>query len=106
MLQDTSRAAWDKVQPKLGKAQHEVLETIRKHTEGLTNSEIAHYLGWTINRVTPRCQELRTMGLVLDDGRRMCRVTNSPAHAWKAKTPVLPPAFEKPEKVEAGLWES
>lgn len=91
---DTSLQAWDRIQPKLGKAQSAVLEIVRKHPEGLTNSEIAYYLEWTINRVTPRCQELRTMGLLIDDGKRMCRVTKSTAHSYKAKTPVLPPAFE------------
>ena len=40
------------------------------------------------------------MGLILDAGRRRCKVTGSTAHCWKAKHPVLPPAREIP-KVEA-----
>jgi hypothetical protein len=60
-----------------------------------TNAELAAQLGWTINRVTPRILELRTMGLVLDTGRRTCTITRSSAHAWKAKEPVLPPAVQE-----------
>jgi hypothetical protein len=63
-----------------------------------TNAEIADKLGWAINRVTPRCNELRRLELVLDAGRRKCRITGSNAHAWKAKYPVLPPAMKPPEK--------
>jgi hypothetical protein len=94
MIRDTSNEAYQRIAPKIGSAQAAVLHTVRQHPEGLTNAEIAHYLGWTINRVTPRCYELREMGLLIDVGRRICRKTHSPAHAYKAKSPVLPPAFE------------
>jgi hypothetical protein len=30
----------------------------------LTNAELAHYVQWTINRVTPRTNELRKMGVL------------------------------------------
>ena len=39
--------------------------------------------------------ELRNMGLVLEAGKRTCRITGSTAHAWRSKHPVLPEAFEK-----------
>jgi hypothetical protein len=42
--------------------------------------------------------ELRKQGLVLEAGRRTCKVTGGTAWAWKAKHPVLPPAFAEVEK--------
>jgi hypothetical protein len=93
MISDTSRSAFERVQPKITRSQKEVLDVIRAHPEGLTNAEIGHYLKWPVNRVTPRRNELAKMGLLVDDGIRECRVTHSSAHAFKAKSPVLPPAF-------------
>lgn len=60
-----------------------------------TNAEIARALSVPINTITPRVLELRKMGLILDAGRRMCKVTGSTVHAWRAKHPVLPPAREE-----------
>jgi hypothetical protein len=105
MLTDTSYDAFQKVRPNVTKSQAAVLKVIREHPEGLTDAEINYYLGWTINRVTPRRNELmerqkgdpqnRTrLGLIYDAGIRPCRVTKSSAHAWKARVPVLPAARE------------
>lgn len=60
-----------------------------------TSCEIAAALNLPINTVTPRVRELRTQGLVLA-AKRQCKITGRTAWAWKAKHPVLPPAF--PEK--------
>ncbi len=97
MIQDTSLEALNRVQPKINRSQDAVLQVIRAHPEGLTDAEINHYLQWTINRVTPRRGELLEKKLIYDIGRRICRKTGSPAHAYKAKSPVLPPAFEPME---------
>jgi hypothetical protein len=105
MIQDTSLEAYLKLK-KADTRRDQVLQTLRLLPDA-TNAELADKLGWPINRVTPRINELRVrepgekakikLGLVLDAGRRTCRVTGSTAHAWKAKYPVLPPAFkEKP----------
>ena len=65
----------------------------------MTNAEIAHGMGKPINEITPRCLELRKLGLVLESGRRRCKVTGNTAKTWAAKYPVLPPAFEpNPER--------
>jgi hypothetical protein len=48
--------------------------------------------------------ELRTMELVFEAGRRTCKVTGSMAHAWKAKHPVLPPAFKPKEETPQTLF--
>jgi hypothetical protein len=93
MIQDTSRLAFERVQPKITRSQKEVLNIIRAHPEGLTDAEINYYLGWTINRVTPRRGELEKMGKIVREKARICRVTHSSAHSFKTKEIVLPPAF-------------
>jgi hypothetical protein len=50
-----------------------------------SNEEIAHYLGWPINRVVGRTFELRQFGVVLDGGRRKCRITGNLVHIWRLK---------------------
>lgn len=97
MQRDTSRWAYDLATQNLGAKQKEVLDCVRFFPDA-TNAEIAARLGWPVNRVTPRCLELREQGLILEAGRRRCKVTGNTAHAWKAKFPVLPPAFEPSPK--------
>jgi hypothetical protein len=74
MIQDTSLHAFRKVT--ISKSQDAVLKIIRAHPEGLTDAEINHYLGWTINRVTPhRGELLNEKGLIYYAGR----LTSKPA---------------------------
>ena len=94
MIQDTSAHAWALLTKDLTDRQKEVLDALRFFPDA-TNAEIAARLGWPINRVTPRMGELRTQGLVLEAGKRTCKVTGGTAHAWRAKHPVLPEAFPK-----------
>ena len=107
MIQDTSFQAFSKVQPKINRRQQEVLQVIREHPEGLTDAEINHYLGWTINRVTPPRGDLMErkendpkerirLGLIYEAGVRICRKNHNPAKTYKARDITLPPAFEKP----------
>jgi hypothetical protein len=99
MIQDTSLWAYACATQDLGKKQKEVFDALRFFPDA-TNAELAARLGWPVNRITPRCLELRKMGLILDAGKRTCKVTGSTAHCWKAKHPVLPDAFtnEKEER--------
>jgi hypothetical protein len=99
MIQDTSLFAYSVATQNLGAKQKQVLDALRFFPDA-TNAEIAAHLKWPVNRITPRCLELRTMGLILEAGRRRCKVTGSTAHAWRAKHPVLPPARDE-KKVEA-----
>jgi len=50
-----------------------------------TNEEVAHHLGWEINRVVGRTFELREFGVVINAGKRRCRITGEIAHTWKVK---------------------
>ena len=97
MIQDTSLWAYERASKDLGKKQKEVLDALRYFPDA-TNAEIGARLGWPINRVTPRMNELRKQELVLQGGKRPCKITGSTAYAWRAKYPVLPPAFNEVEK--------
>ncbi len=65
-----------------------------------TNAELAQKMNKPIKRITPRILELRNMAPVFDAGKRKCKVTGNMAHAWKAKHPILPPAFSEEKKGE------
>jgi hypothetical protein len=96
MIQSTSIEIFLKeVYPTLRARQRPLLHFLRSSGGDHTNAEIAAALSLPINHVTPRCLELRQLGLVLESGRRRCRVTGNTAKAWKAKYPVLPPAREE-----------
>jgi hypothetical protein len=97
MIQDTSLHAYALATQNLGAKQKQVLDALRFFPDA-TNAEIAAHMGWPINRVTPRMGELRDQELVLDAGRPRCKVTGGMARAWRAKHPVLPPAFKEVEK--------
>jgi hypothetical protein len=100
MIQDTSLEIFLKeVYPNLAARQRPVLHFLRNAGGDHTNAEIAQALARPINEITPRCLELRKLGLVLESSRRRCKVTGNTAKAWKAKYPVLPPAREE-AKVE------
>jgi hypothetical protein len=99
-IQDTSLEAFFKLKDAQTR-RDQVLQTLRLFADA-TNAELADRLRWPINRVTPRINELRQNkhgALVLDNGRRACKITGATAHAWKAKYPVVPPAFP-PKPVE------
>lgn len=84
-MQQTSLLAWDEIKQDLGDKQKIVLDTIRGASyDGLTNMEISKILDWSVNRVTPRVNELRKLGLVVLVCKRNCRVTGYRALAWGA----------------------
>lgn len=50
---------------------------------GITNTEIADYIGWPINTVTPRVNELCKKGRLEEFERRKCKITGRLAIAWR-----------------------
>ncbi|HEY2471040.1 MAG TPA: winged helix-turn-helix domain-containing protein [Terracidiphilus sp.] len=90
---DTSLWAYALATQNLGARQKQILDALRVFPDA-TNAELEKHTGWKINTITPRIGELRKLGLVLDAGARVCKATGHRAHAWRAKHPVLPPAFE------------
>jgi len=54
-----------------------------------SNEEIAHHLGWEINRVVGRTFELRQYGIVVLAGKRKCRRTGMIVSVWQKKNDPL-----------------
>ena len=67
MIQQTSLKAYQSVN--INKNQTMVLRVIRS-MPGVCNKEIAHVLGWDINRVTPRVLELREKEIINSPGTK------------------------------------
>ena len=81
-VQETSlRAYFDEVIDKIGHNQLIVVKVLHNHGD-LTNMEISNILGWSINRVTPRTNELRKMNIIVLKDKRDCTVTGRKAMVW------------------------
>ena len=86
MVEETSREAYELIKHLISDKQKEVLQVFKKHSDqSFTNMELANELGWSINRVTPRTNELRKMGLLQTVGKRACRVTGNTAYAMELR---------------------
>lgn len=85
MIAETSLEAYQKVKPKINNRQRIVLDVI-KVNGAITNEGISDALGWPINQVTPRVNELRYAGFVGEEGRGMNR-TGYSAKLWSARDP-------------------
>lgn len=84
MIADTSLEAYQSIE-NIGSKQAAVLSAINA-LGAPTNREIAEHLGWEINRVTPRCLELRERGLVVESDTRQCTIGARNAKTWRAVT--------------------
>jgi len=78
----TSILAYEEVLNSLGKRQIQVLKALGK-LRSATNMMIAGFLGWSINRVTPRVFELRKKRLIRQDKIGLCKITNRTAIYWR-----------------------
>tara|TARA_R110000824_G_scaffold181898_6_gene362769 strand:+ start:2856 stop:3173 length:318 start_codon:yes stop_codon:yes gene_type:complete len=67
----------------LTKRQAEVLKCLTQELGSGTNRMIAKKLGWDINRVTGRINELRNKGLVIYSGDFYDAETNRTVNVWK-----------------------
>ena len=81
-VQDTSAQAYYAVLQTLGYKQEMVYLKL-KEIGNATNNELKQALGWEINTVTPRVNELRKLGIVKEGTRRPCRVSGMTAIAWE-----------------------
>lgn len=85
-VRSTSRQAFfNDVKPKLGQKQHQVLMTLQMAKRPVCNQELAEYLDWPINAVTPRVAELRELGKVEEACRAVYPVTNRKVIYWQPK---------------------
>lgn len=91
MVRDTSITAYVReVAPTIGARQLAVLEVFEDGRDH-TNHEISKLLGWSINRVTPRVNELCKLGILEDGGRRADGETGRAVIAWRLKSvPIVP----------------
>ena len=83
-VQETSTKAYrEEVKPTLGDRQKCVVDAfVSNDYRSMTNKEIADFLQWEINCVTPRIFELRKLGVVEEIEKRKCRATGRTAIAW------------------------
>lgn len=82
-LQQTSLFAYmNEIKPTLGERQKVIYNALRSRLN-FTNTELADYLGFPINTVTPRVGELRKLGLVRNAGIRKCKVTGRNVISWE-----------------------
>lgn len=85
---DTSLMAFQKILPKLGRKQTTVYNALAHASRcgfDLTDKELSRVLGWEINTVVPRRNELEKKGLIVVSCRRRCGVTGQWAMTWKVK---------------------
>lgn len=87
-MQQTSKDAYESVFSTLGARQKTVYEALEKIGPA-TNRELAEYLGWEINRITPRMNELVERKQVHMYERRRCTITGFTAMAWEINRPTL-----------------
>lgn len=88
MIQRTSIESYygEKKAGRLGERQRAVYELI-KENPGHTDRELARILAAADpNTVRPRRYELVEKGLVIDAGKRKCRVTGKVAMTWRTRT--------------------
>lgn len=84
-VQQTSLLAYSEALKTLGSKQKSVLDvfTHNPQIDDWTNLEIANYLHWQINSVTPRVFELRMKGLLKERCKRTCSIGGRRAIAWE-----------------------
>ena len=85
MYQETSRQAYNSIE-KIDTKRKQVLDAILK-LQPCTDKEIANYLGWEINRVTGRRNELAESGIIHDAGKKKQNDRN--VIVWKISKPQL-----------------
>lgn len=80
----TSILAYERITPTLQARETAVLVAL-KALGVAGNMELAHHLGWSVNRVTGRTYSLRRKGIIDDAGVGECKITGSSVHKWTIK---------------------
>lgn len=82
-VQNTSMDSFHSFTPEeLGDRQRAVYEELLKGPG--SNRELSERMNWPINTITPRVNELREMGAVIDAGKQHDDVTNRDVIVWMA----------------------
>jgi len=80
----TSILAYYEVLENLGERQVEVYKVIRE-LESCNNTMIAKHLNLPINSITPRTNELRKYGVVMEDKKAICPYTKKLTIFWRVR---------------------
>ena len=80
--QKTSIETYKAIKSTLAPSYKHILNALVMNKD-MTNMELAEFLGWSINRVTPRIKGLRDQGLVRKSDVRPCLVTGKTVLAWE-----------------------
>lgn len=83
MIKDTSLIAYLSVLPETALARASVMKALNEIGEAC-NQEVSKYLGWEINRITPRMNELVKMKLV-EGEKKYYQKTKKTVYFWKLK---------------------
>lgn len=81
-IRETSLLAYSKVLETLGERQRRVYSALRKLKKA-SNTMIAKEVKLPINCVVPRIHELRKLGVVRQEGKHICNITNKQVLFWK-----------------------
>lgn len=82
-MRDSSIEAFESIVDEKQKRQRQVLKVIRDSKAPVCDRDIAEVLGWTINRVTGRRNELENKGVIVSVGRLPNRHSKIKVHHFK-----------------------
>jgi len=82
MVRKTQKIAHDKIKKVSNNKQQQVVLAI-SHLSSATNRELATHLGWEINSVTGRVNELMHKSLVTSNGTKLDTNTNRTVTLWE-----------------------
>ena len=82
-VRDTSIDAFNKIVDSLPLSRLLVFRAIQSIGGKATNSQLRRVLGWEINRITPRVQELRKLGILRYSGKHLDNETKKEVCQWE-----------------------
>jgi len=82
MIRDTQKTSYELLKPQLGMKQKQVVLALMQLTKA-TNRELATHLGWEINSVTGRVNELMHKKLITSNGTRLDTYTKRNVTLWQ-----------------------
>ena len=82
-MRNTQLESWNKLQPELNKRQEQVLQALKELGNAATNRQLAKHLGWEVNRITGRINELCYMKKVVGHRTIKDLETNRTVTLWQ-----------------------
>lgn len=106
MIAETSLEAFERTLPKINENQEVILKVL-SDGEPRTDAMITKELGWAINRVTPRRNELEKKGCIEESHKDICIVTGGKSTYWKVTQCGLEVNnFRQREDIKLGLYDN